>query len=121
MVSRGIRCALLVSLALAFLSIAVAQDKKDETKKDDPAPKAKLPVHWAKLGLSDKQKQDYYEVYAKHHKVIVELEKKLADEKAALKTDEDKILTEEQKKQLKAILLKEPVDKDKDKDEKKDK
>jgi hypothetical protein len=55
-----------------------ATDKKDDKttdKKDDPAVKMKgrLPAHWTKLGLSEKQVQDVYKVQAKYGDEIAKL------------------------------------------------
>ena len=112
------RLAAVVVFAVCLIGVSFADDPK---KPEDPAPKAKLPIHWSKLGLSDKQKADYNELYRKHHAVIADLEKKLADEKALLKSDEDKLLTDDQKKALKAIILKESAEPTKDKAPVKDK
>ncbi len=85
-----------------------------DPKKDDPPVKVKgkLPPLWAKIGLSDAQKQDIYKVQAKYGTEIEKLEAKIAE----LKTTRDKemkaILTDDQKKALEAAIL---GSKDKDK------
>jgi hypothetical protein len=85
-----------------------------DPKKDDPPAKVKgkLPPLWAKIGLSDAQKQDIYKVQAKYGTEIEKLEAKIAE----LKTTRDKemkaILTDDQKKALEAAIL---GNKDKDK------
>jgi hypothetical protein len=83
------------------------KDDKTTEKKDDPAVKMKgrLPTHWTKLGLSEKQVQDVYKVQAKYGDEIAKLESKIAELKAAQVKEEKAILTPEQKKRLEEILL----------------
>jgi len=89
------------------------QEKKDDTKKtdpakkDDPPVKAKgmLPPNWKKLGLTDEQVQKVYRIQNKYNDEIALLEAKIAE----LKTTKDKelkaLLTADQKKRLEDILL----------------
>jgi hypothetical protein len=86
---------------------SVGQEKK-EVKKDDPAtPKAKgfLPPNYSKLGLTDTQKQDVYNIQAKYNTKIDEYEAKIRELKAARDKEVKAVLTPEQKKRLEEILL----------------
>jgi Spy/CpxP family protein refolding chaperone len=84
-----------------------AQDAKKEVKRDDPAPKAKgfLPPNFGKLGLTDVQKQQVYDVQAKYNTEIDKLEAKIRELKAARDKEVKGVLTPEQKKRLEEILL----------------
>ncbi|QDU21115.1 hypothetical protein [Urbifossiella limnaea] len=86
---------------------SVAQDAKKDTKKADPAPKAKgfLPQNYGKLGLTDTQKQQVYEVQAKYNTEIDKLDAKIRELKAARDKEVKAVLTPEQKKRLEEILL----------------
>jgi Spy/CpxP family protein refolding chaperone len=84
-----------------------AQDAKKEVKKDDPVPKAKgfLPQNFGKLGLTDTQKQDVYNIQAKYNTKIDEYEAKIRELKTARDKEVKAVLTPEQKKRLEEILL----------------
>ncbi|MFO0801344.1 MAG: hypothetical protein U0804_28090 [Gemmataceae bacterium] len=86
---------------------SVAQDAKKDAKKDDPAPKAKgfLPQNYGKLGLTDTQKQQVYELQAKYNSEIEKLDAKIRELKAARDKEVKAVLTPEQKKRLEEILL----------------
>jgi hypothetical protein len=113
---------LFVSGVTAGFLVGADDKKPDEKKPDDPVKvTGHLPPNWAKLGLSNDQKQDIYKIQLKYTTKI----DKLKAEIEALKAEEDaeryKVLTEEQKKKLKEIKLGEkPADK-KDGDKGKDK
>lgn len=96
-------------LAAAFVASGgtTAQDTKKEVKKDDPVPKAKgiLPTNFSKLGLTDVQKQDVYNIQAKYNTKIDEFETKIRELKAARDKEVKAVLTPEQKKRLEEILL----------------
>ena len=78
----------------------------DDKKPDEPATKlkGKLPAHFKKLGLSDKQMQDIFKIEAGYTDKIEALTKQLADLKKAEKHDVDNVLTDEQKTHLKELL-----------------
>jgi hypothetical protein len=105
-------------LAVALLAGGWLQG---QDKKDDPVKvKGVLPANWAKLGLSDKQKQDVYKVQGDYHDKIAALEKQVKDLKAQEKTEMEKVLTDAQKARLKEIILeKAGLKDDKKPDEKK--
>ncbi len=101
-----------LTLLTAMLVLSVggfAQDPKakDDPKKPDPVGKMKgrLPAHWSKLGLSEKQVQDVYKVQTKYGDEIDKLEAKIKELKAAKDKEEKAILTPDQKKRLEDILL----------------
>jgi Spy/CpxP family protein refolding chaperone len=117
-----LRCAFFVlGLALLAVTSTSGQDKKGD--KDDPKVKGTLPAHWKDLGLSDDQKQKVYKIQANYKTKIDDLEKKIKDLKAEEHEERLKVLTDDQKKKLREILLGEPKDKDKptDKDKPMDK
>ena len=97
--------ALLVLLPALLLFVPLLFSADPPPKPDDPAPvKGRLPLHWKKLGLSDDQVKQVYAVEEKHKEKIAALEQQLADEKAALRMEEDAILTDAQKAALRGIL-----------------
>ncbi len=93
---RGAIC--LLALALLVSGGLHAQDKKDAKIK------GVRPANWAKLGLTDEQKQKVYQAQAEHKEKIAELQKQIDDLKAKEKADLEKLLTDEQKKRFKDIL-----------------
>ena len=109
----------------------------DDKKPDEPTKlKGKLPAHYTKLGLSDKQMQDIFKIEAGYADKIEALKTQLADLIKAQHHDVDNVLTDEQKAHLKELLTADvggkdkeikvgdkafPVDKDKTKVEVKDK
>lgn len=105
---RGLLPAVFTAL-LVVSGGSVAQEKKDakDLKKDDPAPKAKgvLPPSWSKLGLTDTQRQDVYNVQSKYNTEIDKLDAKIKELKAARDKELKAVLTPEQKKRLEGILL----------------
>jgi hypothetical protein len=98
----------------------------DDKKPDDPKVKGSLPTHWKKLGLSDEQTQKVYKIQANYGGKIAALKQQIEDLQAEEKTEREKVLTDDQKKHLREILLgekEEPKDKApaKDKEPVKDK
>ena len=63
-----------------------------------------LPQNWAKLGLSDDQKQSVYATQAKYKKELDELKKKLEELKDKERKELEDVLTREQKAKLKDII-----------------
>jgi Spy/CpxP family protein refolding chaperone len=91
----------LAALSLIFLSVVIAAD-------GDPTPaKGTLPTHWRKLGLSDAQVKQTYAIQAKYHAIISDLEAKLKASRDEERSKLQAVLTEDQKKALRAIILKE--------------
>ncbi len=84
--------------------LAAGSNGQEPKKEDSPKLKGFLPQNWAKIGLTDDQKQQIYKVQAKHgteiEKLEAEIRKHKADRDAELKT----ILTADQKKKLEEIL-----------------
>jgi Spy/CpxP family protein refolding chaperone len=107
--SLALFSALLVLSAGSFGQDSKPKDdpKKTDPKKDDPAVKLKgrLPMHWPRLGLSDKQVQDIYKIQAKYGDEIAKLQAKIDELKATQLKEERALLTPEQKKRLEDILL----------------
>jgi hypothetical protein len=89
-------------LTLVLAGVALAQDKKP----DDTPVKAKgtLPMHWKELGLSKDQVQSVYTTQAKYNAEIDKLKAQIEKLKTDEKADLMKILTDEQRTKLKAIL-----------------
>jgi flagellar basal body-associated protein FliL len=118
-----------ILIAVLFVSgvtagfLVRADDKKpDEKKPDDPVKvTGHLPPNWAKIGLTNDQKQEIYKINLKYTTKI----DKLKAEIEALKAEEDaeryKVLTDDQKKKLREIKLGEKKDGDKGKDAEKGK
>ncbi|QVL34479.1 hypothetical protein KIH39_11390 [Telmatocola sphagniphila] len=98
--------ALVCGLALlSFTGVVSSQEKeakKDKTSKEETSTKARgqLPQNWAKLGLSDEQKQKVYKTQSKYRDQIDELQAKIKKIRDEEHKDLMTILTEEQKKRL---------------------
>lgn len=88
---------LLLGLLLMTGGMLSGADTKDKIK-------GTLPANWAKLGLTDDQKQKVYKVQADYKEKLADLEKQLKDLKDTEKAEMEKVLTDEQKKRLKEIL-----------------
>jgi hypothetical protein len=93
-------------LSVALLGSAYAQEKdKDKKKTEDPPAKLKgmLPPNFGKLRLSEEQKQKVYKIRADYKAKIDDLNKRIArlkdDEKEAM----DKVLTDQQRKELRKL------------------
>lgn len=95
-----------VALIAAGSPFVTGQEKGKDGKPKEPAAKLKgfLPANWAKLGLSEDQKQKVYETQAKYKKELDELRKKMDDLKDKEKKDLEEVLTKEQKAKLKDII-----------------
>jgi hypothetical protein len=77
----------------------------DDKKADEPPKlKGKLPAHFKKLGLSDKQTQEIFKIEAGYADKIDALQQQLADLKKAEHHDVDNVLTDDQKAHLKELL-----------------
>ena len=63
-----------------------------------------LTCYWAKLGLSEDQKQSVYSTQAKYKKELDDLKKKMDDLKDKEKKELEDVLTKEQKAKLKDII-----------------
>ncbi|NBO93080.1 MAG: hypothetical protein EBV06_12340 [Planctomycetia bacterium] len=109
-------------LTLALLGTAFSQDKdapKEKDKdKDKPSEKAEdkklkgfLPAGFKKLGLTDKQVQAIYKIQTDYRGKKDDLTKQLAKLKDAEREEIEKVLTDAQKKELKAIRTGEKKDK----------
>ncbi len=98
-----------------------ADEKKPDKKPDDPVKvTGHLPPNWAKIGLTNDQKQDIYKLNLKYTTKIDKLKAEIEALKAEEDTERYKVLTDDQKKKLKEIKLGEkPADK-KDGDKGKD-
>ncbi|QEL19663.1 hypothetical protein PX52LOC_06740 [Limnoglobus roseus] len=99
-------------------STLVGQDaKKDGEKPKDPTAtkvKGQLPSGWAKIGLTDQQKQKVYTIDAKYDDEIAQLTEKIKEFKDKKKKEQLEVLTAEQKKRLEDNLKKSAgTDKDK--------
>ena len=88
----------------------------DDKKPDEPATKlkGKLPAHFKKLGLSDKQLQEIFKIEAGYADKIDALQKQLADMKKAEHNEVVNVLTDEQKAHLKELLTADVGNKDKE-------
>jgi Spy/CpxP family protein refolding chaperone len=120
-------CAIVVVLVVALLVGAQTENKdkeKDKKKEDEPKLKGFLPANFAKLGLTDAQKQRIYKIQADSRAKLAEIEKQKAKLKAEEREAIDAVLTPEQAKELERLRTKakdkSSKDKEKDKDKAKD-
>jgi len=81
------------------------EPKKEEPKKEEPPAKVKgqLPQNWAKLGLTDEQKDKVYRTNAKYNTEIDKLEAQIEELKKKRDKERAEVLTAEQKKRLEEI------------------
>jgi hypothetical protein len=91
-------CLGVVLLAGNFSGHATAQ-------KNDKGAKGKLPDHWPKLGLSAEQKIKVYKIQADYDDKITPLKKQIEKLEADEKQEMFKVLTDNQKDQLRKIYL----------------
>jgi|GEM_PF-1122896 Spy/CpxP family protein refolding chaperone len=109
----GLVASLLCAFAIVFSTGLIGQEKK-------PKAKGQLPANWAKLGLSQEQKDKIYDIMASNKAKKDELNKKLKEINDAERAEMAAVLTDAQKEELKKILLKDvPSDKKKPADTKK--
>jgi Spy/CpxP family protein refolding chaperone len=71
---------------------------------DKAKARGQLPQGWAKLGLSDEQKQKVYEVQNKFKAKIEDLQKQIEQAREQQRKEELAILTDAQKKKLKEMM-----------------
>lgn len=79
---------------------AVKAEKKDDGAKKVAKSGDRLPANYAKIGISDDQRNKIYEIQNKYDKDIAALQKQLADIKAKEQAEVEAVLTPEQKKSL---------------------
>ena len=119
---------LLLTLMTVSTSLSIAQETKDAKDKKTPpvvAPvpvtppvipptesptdpvkfKGFLPQNWKQLGLTDQQKQDIYRKQTQYKIKIKTLQDQLEKTKSEERKDLESVLTDEQKKRLREILL----------------
>jgi TolA-binding protein len=85
----------------------VKESKEKESKEKEPAVKFKgsLPSRWGQIGLSEDQKQHVYKIQSQYRDEIDKLQAKIEELKSQQKKEMEKLLTEEQKKRLRELLL----------------
>ena len=96
---RTLVCFGIVTLALVSVGGLLSQD----AKKDGKA-RGSLPPNFGKLGLSEEQKQKIYTIQSDYKAKIDVLEKQLKDLKKKELDDMNKVLTADQRTQLRKIL-----------------
>lgn len=108
-------CALVGAMFVLAGGLIGQDAKKDDGKKDEPAAKLKgrLPPHWAKIGLSDQQKQTIYSIQGKYSGEIDKLKAKIDELEATRDKEMRAVLTPEQKKSLEAAIVGKEKDKEK--------
>jgi TolA-binding protein len=79
--------------------------EKDSKEKEAVKFKGSLPSRWGQIGLSEDQKQHVYKIQGQYRDEIDKLQAKIDDLKAQQKKEMEKVLTEEQKKRLRELLL----------------
>jgi Spy/CpxP family protein refolding chaperone len=90
----------LVRFAAVFVILALATTGLSITQDNDKV-KGSLPKGWAKLNLSEDQKNKVYDIQNRHHAKIDELKKQISDEEEKMNKERLAVLTPEQKKKLK--------------------
>lgn len=95
-------------------SVGVAQDKPKDDKPESRA-KGQLPQYWKQLGLTDEQVQRVYKLQAKYADDIDKLEEQIKALKEKMAKERAAVLTPEQKKRLEAIIKEKVGGGDKDK------
>jgi hypothetical protein len=111
-----------VAIALFLVDRGLTGDDKKGT--ETPKAKGKLPLYWSKLGLSDAQKKQAYSTLANYKSKIDQLKDQIEQLQKQEKTDLLKILTDDQRDQLRRMIEDKVLPKDaapKDKDKEKDK
>jgi hypothetical protein len=95
-----------VAVAVALVVVSSPWVVGDDAPKKEPAPKMRgqLPPNWAKLGLSDEQKQKVYEAQNKYRAKIDALKKQIAELQDQEKKDMEAVLTSAQKARLREIV-----------------
>jgi hypothetical protein len=94
---KRVRLILVVALFGLISAGTIVGQEKGKTR-------GQLPQGWAKLGLSDEQKQKIYDVQAKAKAKIEDLQKQIDAAKDQQRKDELAVLTDAQKKKLKDQL-----------------
>jgi pyruvate/2-oxoglutarate dehydrogenase complex dihydrolipoamide acyltransferase (E2) component len=93
-----------VGLMIAFISPAVAQDKKEFKKMSVEERAQKRTDKMTKnLGLSNDQAKDVYKINLEHAKKMEELRKQKKAQNEKTKAELDKVLTDEQKKKAEEL------------------
>lgn len=99
--------ALVGGIALLTSGLSGQDAKKgSDAKKDEATAKLKgfLPQNWAKIGLTDDQKQQVYKVQSKYAAEIEKAEAKVKELKGSRDQDMKAVLSADQKKKLEEIL-----------------
>jgi hypothetical protein len=107
---RAFRAVAVFAILLTTLTVS-GQDKP-------PVKLGYIPTLYRDLGLNDEQKKKLYAVQAEFEPKIQAIEKQIRVLKGQEKADMEAVLTDEQKKHIKAIILQKAEDNNK-KDEKK--
>jgi Spy/CpxP family protein refolding chaperone len=94
------RRSLVVGVVMVVVALMVGPGTSQEKK-----PKGSLPANWKKLDLTKEQETKIRAIAANYQGKINALEKQIEDLKTQRRTDQVKVLTEEQKEKLRKILL----------------
>jgi hypothetical protein len=92
----------LLVVGMVGSSFLLGQDKKTDR---EIIIRARLPMYYSKLGLSQKQRNEIYKVHGKYQAEIQELYEKINDLRDQDREACAKLLTAEQKDRLRQILL----------------
>lgn len=102
-----------VSVLAGLLSVIVAGHLPNTLSADDPAPRTpvaakpdkavRLPNHFSRLSLSEKQKTDIYDAVRRYRAEIEPLEARLSELRRDQQTAVENLLTSDQRKQLESI------------------
>jgi hypothetical protein len=96
-------CALVCGMAVLTAGLRGQDAKKDEPKVEAKA-RGYLPQNWAKIGLTDDQKQSVYKIQNKYGEEIDKLDAKIKQLKDTRDKEMRDVLTADQKKKLEEIF-----------------
>jgi TolA-binding protein len=104
MMGRRVLLAGVLAAGLLCTGLAFGDDTKSKSDTGKPAAKASLPPHFKQIGLTEEQHNKVVSVIAEYRSQIEALTKQLNELKEKQHQEIAKLLTEEQKEQLKKIM-----------------
>lgn len=94
----------LCSLIVGGLLAQDAANSAGAAAKAQKAAAGRLPNHYSRLDLSDKQREQVYAIQAKHKALIEDLEAQLELQKGKRDAEIEGVLTAEQRRKLQSVL-----------------
>lgn len=102
-----LRRTLFACMFVGCAAFATAQDVKPKQPADAEPPvrlRGVLPQYWKQLGLSDDQVQQIYKIQATYNEEIEKLEEQIKALKEKMAKERSAVLTKEQKERLEKII-----------------